>query len=109
MRYRFKWYGDAFEDQKIDLFIQLFKDVVTGIEPEAIEPAGFCSEDDNVTFGLVQDEVIELLMTKCAPCFEPRQLDEIRRFIDSHREPCDVLAVVMRRHLKVEESAARTQ
>ena len=53
MRCHFKWYADAFDDQKIDLFVQLFRDVVTVIEPETIEVAGFCSEDDNVTFGLL--------------------------------------------------------
>jgi hypothetical protein len=47
-----------------------------------------------------------LLMAKCEPYFQPRELDDIRRFIDSHREPWDVLALVMRRQLKVEESAA---
>ncbi len=109
MRCHFKWYADPFEDQKIDLFVQLLRDVVKGIEPEAIEVAGFCSEDDNVTFGLLPAEVIELLMAKCAPYFQPRELDDIRSFIDSHREACDVLALVMRRQLKVEQSAAGTQ
>jgi hypothetical protein len=106
MRHHLNWQGDAFEEQKIDLFIQLFRDVVTGIEPEGIEVAEFCPEDSNVTFGLLQADLIELLITKCAPYFQPRELDDIRRFIDSHREPWDVLALVMRRQLKVEESAA---
>ena len=106
MRCHFKWYADAFKDQKIDRFVQLFRDVVTSIEPEAIEVAGFCSEDDNVTFGLLPADIIDLLMAKCAPYFQPRELDDIRRFIDSHRESCDVLALVMRRQLKIEKSAA---
>jgi hypothetical protein len=106
MRCHFKWYADAFDDQKIDLFVQLFRDVVTVIEPETIEVADFCSEDDNVTFGLLPADVIELLIAKCSPYFQPRELDDIRRFIDSHREPCDVLALVMRRQLKIEQSAA---
>jgi hypothetical protein len=106
MRCHFKWYADAFDDQKIDLFVQLFRDVVTVIEPETIEVTGFCSEDDDVTFGLLPADVIELLMAKCSPYFQPRELDDIRRFIDSHREPCDVLALVMRRQLKIEQSAA---
>jgi hypothetical protein len=105
MRYHYKWKADPFEDQKIDLFVQLLTDVVKGIDPKAIEVAGFCSEDDNVTFGLLPADVIEALMTKCAPYFQPRELDDLRRFIDSHREPCDVLALVMRRQLKVKQSA----
>ena len=106
MRCHFKWYADAFDDQKIDLFVQLFRDVVTVIEPETIEVAGFFSKDDNVTFGLLPADVIELLMAKCSSYFQPRELDDIRRFIDSHGEPCDVLALVMRRQLKIEQSAA---
>jgi hypothetical protein len=98
MRYHFKWYADDFDDQKIDL--------ATVIEPGTIEVAGFSSKDDNVTFGLLPADVIELLMAKCSPYFEPRELDDIRRFIDSHREPYDVLALVMRRQLKIEQSAA---
>jgi hypothetical protein len=109
MRYHFKWYADAFDDQKIDLFLQLFRDVVTVLEPEAIEVAGFCSEDDTVTFGLLPADIIETLMAKCARYFQPRELDDIRRFIDSHRGPCDVLALVMRRQLKFEQSGACTQ
>jgi hypothetical protein len=108
MRYHFNWSAEPFEDQKIDLFVRLFRDVVMGIEPEAIEVAGFSSEDDNVSFGLLQADVIELLMNKCASCFQPRELEDIRRFIDSHREPCDVLAFIMRRQLKVEQCAAST-
>ena len=106
MRCHFNWHADAFGDQKIDLFVQLLRDVIKGIEPEAIEVAGYCSKDDNVTFGLLPAEVIELLMAKCAPYFQARELDDIRRFIDSHREACDVLALVMRRQLTVEQSAA---
>jgi hypothetical protein len=106
MRCHFKWYADAFDDHKIDLFVQLFRDVVTVIEPETIEVAGFFSKDDNVTFGLLPADVIELLMAKCSSYFLPRELDDIRRFIDSHGEPCDVLALVMRRQLKIEQSAA---
>lgn len=106
MRHHFKWSGGPFEDQKIDLFIQLLRNVVTDLEPRAIEVAGFCSEDHNVSFGSLQAEVIESLMAECALCFQPQELDDIRRFIDSHREPSDVLALVMRRQLKVEQSAA---
>ena len=106
MRCHFKWHADAFEDQKIDLFVQLFRDVVTGIEPDAIEVADFCSEDENVTFGLLSADVIESLIAKCALYFQPGELDELRRFIDSHLEPYDVLALVMRRQLKIEQSAA---
>jgi hypothetical protein len=108
MRSHFTWDSETFEDEKIDLFVQLFSDVVTAIEPDAIEVASFCSEDDNVTFGFLPADVIESLMAKCAPYFQPRELDDLRRFIDSHREPCNVLALVMRRELKVEQSASCT-
>ena len=64
--------------------------------------AGFFSEDDNVSFGSLQADVIASLVAKCALYFQPQELDDIRRFIDSHREPSDVLALVMRRQLKVE-------
>jgi hypothetical protein len=109
MRCHFQWYADSFNDQKIDLFVQLFSDLVRVIEPGAIEVAGVCLEDDNITFGLVPAEIIELLMAKCARYFQSPELDDIRRFIDSHREPCDVLALIMRRQLKVENSLTCTQ
>jgi hypothetical protein len=109
MKCHFKWHVGEFEDQKIDLFLQLFRDVVTGVEPGSIEVAGFCSEDDNVTFGLLPDKVVQSLIAKCAPYFQPGEVDDLRRFIDSHREPCDVLALVMRRQLKVEQSASCPQ
>ena len=71
MRSHFKWDSEAFEGEKIDLFVQLFRDVVTAREPDGIEVAGFCSEDDNVTFGFLPADVIESLMAKCAPYFNP--------------------------------------
>jgi hypothetical protein len=79
MKCHFKWHADEFEDQKIDLFLQLFRDVVTGVEPESIEVAGFSSEDDNVTFGLLPDNVVQSLIAKCAPYFQPGELDDLRR------------------------------
>jgi hypothetical protein len=62
MRSHCKGDSEAFENENIDLFVQLFRDVVTAIEPDAIEVAGFCSEDDNVTFGFLPADVIESLM-----------------------------------------------
>ena len=105
MRYHFEWSAEPLGDEKIQLFIELFKDVVKGIKPEEIAVVGFSSEDANVSFGLLNPGAIELLIVKCAAYFGTRELEDFRRSIDSHREPCDVMALVMRRQLKFEDPA----
>lgn len=105
MRYHFEWSAEPLGEEKIKSFIQLFRDVVMGIPPDEIERGGVSPNDDNVSFGLVPAGFIELLMLKCSEYFTPPELEDIRRFVDSHREPCDVMAVIMRRQLKVEQSA----
>jgi hypothetical protein len=105
MKYHFDWSDEPLADAKIQLFIELFKDVVKGIQPEEIAVAGFSPEDANVSFGLLDPGAIELLIGKCAAYFGTRELEDFRRFIDSHREPCDVMALVMRRQLKLEDPA----
>jgi hypothetical protein len=105
MRYHFEWSAEPLADEKIHLFIEILKDVVKGIQPEQIAVTAFSSEDANVSFGLLDAGAIELLIAKCAASFGTRELEDFRRFIDSHREPCDVLALVMRRQLKFEDPA----
>jgi hypothetical protein len=105
MRYHFEWSAEPLADEKIQLFIEILEDVAKGIQPKEIAVAAFSSEDANVSFGILHAGAIELLMAKCAAYFGTRELEDFRRFIDSHREPCDVLALVMRRQLKFEDPA----
>ena len=106
MKYHFEWSAEPLQDDKIDLFIELYRDVVKEIKPEEIEVGGFSFDDANVSYGLPEPRVVDLLMVKCAAYFRSNELLDIRKFIDSHLEGCDVMALVMRCQIILDRPAA---
>lgn len=94
---------ESLDNEKIDLFIALFKEFVRGLNPRAIEVGGYSYTDDNIAYGLLEARLVEELMARCAAYFLPGELAGIRRFVDIHTEGCDVMSVVMRRQVTVEQ------
>lgn len=96
-------------DEKIDIFLGLIKEVIQTLEPRRIQISGYSYLDDTVSYGLLDDATVELLMDKCAVCFLPDELASLRRFVEAHRSGCDVMTLVMRRRLTIESlPASRT-
>jgi hypothetical protein len=106
MKYHFTWTpARPLDDDRIEFFIGLFKETVKGIDPNTVETSEYSHIDESVSYGLLDPHRIDALMTKCAAYFLPAELAAIRRFIESHRESCDVMTLRMRRRFTVEPSA----
>jgi hypothetical protein len=106
MKLHFSWAPAApLEDEKINLFVALFRDIVRELDPQNVRPVEFSFDDDNISYGQLDSSIVEALMTRCAGHFLPLELASIRRFVETHREACDVMALIKRRAVSVEQSA----
>jgi hypothetical protein len=92
-------------DEKIDLFISLVREVVKEVDPRSIRVSDYSRTDSNVAYGQLSGTEVNALMVKCAAQFEGAELESIRRFVEAHRENSDVMTVVMRRHMAIEQPA----
>jgi hypothetical protein len=83
----------------------LIKEVIQSLEPRRIQISAYSYLDDKVSYGLLDDDTVDLLMDKCAVCFLPDELVSLRRFVQAHRRGCDVMTLIMRRRLTIESFA----
>ena len=104
MKLHFCWApAEPLADDKIAQFVALFHKVVSELNPYGARASEYSDTDDNVTYCELDAAVLDRLMAKCARYFLPAELDAIRRFIDSHRVSGDVMSLVKRRSVKVEQ------
>jgi hypothetical protein len=90
-------------DEKIDLFIALFRDAVSQIDTRgltAIEPS---YADDNVSYAALEERTKNSLLEKCARYFAAAELQALRRFIETHSSDSDVMTILLRRRVPIEE------
>jgi hypothetical protein len=106
MKNHFSWApATCPQDDKIDLFVGLLKELIQTLEPRRIQISEFSSLDDAVSYGLLDDATVDLLMAKCSVCFWPDELASLRRFVETHRNGCDVMTLVISRRLTIEPPA----
>lgn len=104
MRLHFSWApAQPLPEERIALFIGLFRDVVCAIDPQTVSASGYSDSDENIAYCRLDAGVIEALVDKCSHYFLPSELVLLRRFIDSHRECDDVMALVKRRAVSIEQ------
>lgn len=92
-------------DEKISRFLALFREVASGIDPHTVRPSGYSNADDNVAYCRLNAAVIDVLLDRCSRQFLPLELVALRRFVESHRDSDDVMALVKRRDVSIEQSA----
>jgi hypothetical protein len=97
--------GAPLGDDKIDLFISLFRDVVSRLDPESVCTSEFSYTDQNICYGRLDFAAESALLAKCRRQFSPSELESLRRFIECHRDGDDVMALVKRRCVTVEPPA----
>ena len=97
--------GAQFADEKIDGFVSLIREVVEGIDPNSIRVSKYSATDSNVAYGRLGETEVGALIAKCAAQFEGADVESIRRFVEAHRENSDVMTVLMRRHVSIEQPA----
>lgn len=106
MKLHFPWApAEPLSDRKIDLFVQLYRQVVSGLDARSIYGREFTRVDDNSVYRQLDAAAWSTLLENCRNCFTTDELAALRRFIDCHRDTDDVLAVVVRSGMAVEQRA----
>jgi hypothetical protein len=106
MKIHFSWApASCPDDDKIDIFVGLLKEVVKSLDPRRIRVCGYSYTDDAVSYGALDGAALQLLTERCTRCFSPVELTSIRRFVEAHGNGCDVMTVLLRRRLIIEQAA----
>jgi hypothetical protein len=106
MKNHFSWApANCPDDDKINLFLGLFKQVVKSLDPLRIQVSEYSYTDDAISYGALDSTTLELLTERCSRCFLPVELASIRRFVETHRSGCDVMTVVLRRQMIIQRAA----
>ena len=106
MQLHFSWAPSAaLEDDKIAHFLALFREVVSEIDPYSTREKAYSDKDDNVTYCELDAPTIDALMARCSRYFLPIELTTLRRFVETHRQGDDVMALVKRRAVTIEQRA----
>jgi hypothetical protein len=104
MRHHFSWApGTRPDDDKIDLFIAVLRELVKTLDPSYVRISEYSNTDDAVSYGVLDNATIRVLTQRCAAYFLPAELESICRFVETHRNGCDVMTLVMRRQFAIEQ------
>ena len=105
MKLRFSWApAEPLCDQKIGLFVQLYRRVISGLDARTVCGREFSLVDDTIAYGQLDAPAWRTLLEYCRNYFTPDEVAALRRFIDCHCDADDVLAVVVRRGMDVEQA-----
>ncbi|HEX6768606.1 MAG TPA: hypothetical protein VF208_04580, partial [Candidatus Binatia bacterium] len=103
LKLHFPWApAQPLSDEKIDLFVKLYRQVVSALDAGAVCGRHFPGADDTIIYGPLSGPVRSALLEKCQNCFATDEVAALCRFIDSHGEVDDVLAIVVRRPMAIE-------
>jgi hypothetical protein len=109
MKLHFSWAPAApLEDERIDLFIALFRDIISELYPENIRAAEFSITDGNVSYSPLDPPIVDALMARCERHFLPLELTAIGRFVETQSNACGVMALITRRTVTIEQLAGET-
>ena len=92
--------------EKTDLFIELLNDLVGNLNPDAVKVVGYDYADSSLEYGRLEPPLVDALIRKCSAHFSAAELDAVRGFIDAHRDPDDVLALLLKRDFAIERAGA---
>lgn len=92
-------------DEKIARFVTLFRGIVRELDPDALSPSIYSDTDDQVSYYRLDAALMDHLLEKCSHHFPPDESLALRRFVEDHPEVDDVLALVKRRAVSIEQPA----
>ena len=105
MKHHYPWRpSERPDDEKIELFVRLFNEVVRGMDPRQIELCGYDDTASSVAYGVLSSAIVEKLMQECRNHFDQETLSGLRRFIDAHRDQDGVMTLRIVRRYAIEES-----
>jgi hypothetical protein len=97
--------AEPLEDAKVELFIDIFRKVVRTLDPQSVPTSGYSCDDDNITYGRLDNQTIDSLLSKCREHFSPPELQSLCKFIDRQNTADGVMALIKRRSIEVESRA----
>jgi hypothetical protein len=105
LKHHFPWrMSERISDDKIELFIGLFKEMVASLRPDEIEICGPSYADTPAEYGSLESAGKEALIEKCQPYFSAVEIEEIKRFIETHAEDDGVMTLRLAKLYMIEES-----
>jgi hypothetical protein len=81
--------------------VELFKEAVKDIDPRSVCASEYSYTDDNISYAALEDGMVQALLRKCAGFFVPAELAFIQRFVETHRSSSDVMALLVRRQVRI--------
>ena len=106
MKLHFRWSPAVpLSDEQISRFVSLFRQIVSRIDPAAAQDGLRSDRDEDVSYCRLDVASIENLIASCGTHFPPAELASLRRFIETHSDADDVMALVKRRALAVQPVA----
>ena len=95
--------GHMLSDAKVDLFIALFRDAASQVDARAVTVTEPSYTNDNVSYAALQARTKNCLLQQCARQFTSGEMEALRRFIETHSDGSDVMTLLLRRQLPIEE------
>jgi hypothetical protein len=106
MKLHFRWSPAApLSDEQISRFVSIFRQMVSRIDPADAQDGIRSDRDEDVSYCRLDAASIDNLIASCGTCFPPAELASLRRFIESHSDADDVMALVKRRAVAVQHGA----
>ena len=107
MKLHFNWSPAArLSDEKIGRFVSLFRQIVTRIDPANTQDSFRSDRDEDVSYCRLDAASMDNLIASCGLYFPAVELASLRRFIETHSDADDVMALVKRRALAVQHGAS---
>jgi hypothetical protein len=106
MKLHFRWPpATPLSDEQISRFVALFRQIVSRIDPADAQDGLRSDRDEDVSYCRLDAASIENLIASCGTCFPPAELVSLRRFVETHSDADDVMALVKRRAVAVQQAA----
>lgn len=107
MKRHFPWRAsERLDDEKIELFIRLFGEIVKELDPRHVDPGGCDDGAGSVACGVLSPATVDRLMRKCRTYFDPESLAGLKRFVEAHRDKDGVLTLRLVKQYEIEQRLA---
>ena len=102
MRRQVSWLNGSFalSEEKINKFIQAFREEVKSISPESLQEeieSTLPGETPLLTYGSLSEDRWKKVLQRCENAFEPPEIELIEGFIRDNRQPGEVLGLQIRK------------
>jgi hypothetical protein len=104
LKLRFCWdSGQALSDAQIDLFIALWRDAARQVDARAVTATEPSYVNHNISYAALEAPIKDCLLKQCAGHFNPGEVAALRRFVEAHSRGSDVMTLLLRRQVPIEE------